>query len=94
MDRTFKTLSRNETVDLLPYVRQYIQDHEDVEVLIGCDSQNRKRNTIYAVVVGLYKPGKGAHVLYSRFKTNRERDNVNRLLNEVWFSVEVAEALK
>ena len=33
-------------------------------------------------------------MLYSRFTTPRERENTNRLLNEVWFSVEVAEKIK
>ena len=61
---------------------------------MGCDSQNRKRETVYALVIGLYKPGKGAHVIYSKWTTLREKDNVSRLLNEVWFSVEVAEKLK
>jgi predicted RNase H-related nuclease YkuK (DUF458 family) len=68
--------------------------HPETEILIGCDSQNRKRETYYAIVIGLYKPGKGAHVLYSRFTSPREKENVNRLLNEVWFSVEVAEKLR
>lgn len=94
MERTFKTLSTNVTVELVDYVKSYIQKYPDTEVLIGCDSQNRKKETIYAIVIGLYKPGKGAHVLYSRFNTQREKENVNRLLNEVWFSVEVAESIK
>ena len=46
------------------------------------------------MVIGLYKPGKGAHVLYSKFSTPRERDDVSRLLNEVWFSTELAEKIR
>ena len=94
MERQFKTLAYNKKVELIDYVREYISQHPEVEILVGCDSQNRKRETIYAIVVGLYLPGKGAHVLYSRFTTMRERDNVNRLLSEVWFSVETAERIK
>lgn len=94
MDRIFKTLVSNQKVELINYIQEYVSQHNDTEILIGCDSQNRKRETIYAIVIGLYKPGKGAHVLYSRFTTSRERENTNRLLNEVWFSVEVAEAIK
>ena len=45
-------------------------------------------------MIGLYTPGKGAHVLYSRFVTPRERENVVRLLNEVWYSVETAEEIR
>jgi uncharacterized protein len=94
MERKFKTLVANKPIELIQYVRDYIEQYPEVEILVGCDSQNRKRETIYAIVIGLYKPGRGAHVLYSRFITPRERENINRLLNEVWFSVETAEKIK
>lgn len=94
MNRTFKTLSQHNQVDLIPYIKEYVSQHPDIEILVGCDSQNRKRETVYAIVIGLYTPGKGAHVLYSKFISQRERENTVRLLNEVWFSVEVAEAIK
>jgi predicted RNase H-related nuclease YkuK (DUF458 family) len=94
MNRTFKTLSQHQQVDLIPYIKEYVSQHQNIEILVGCDSQNRKRETIYAIVIGLYTPGKGAHVLYSKFNSQRERENTVRLLNEVWFSVEVAESIK
>lgn len=94
MEKVFKTLYQGKKVELISYVRQYVAEHPDIEILIGCDSQNRKRESIYAVVIGLYTPGKGAHVLYSRFATPRERENTVRLLNEVWHSIETAELLK
>ena len=90
----FKTLSTKQNVDLISYCQKYINEHPDTEILIGCDSQNRKKETIYAVVIGLYTPGKGAHVLFNKFSTQREKDNVGRLLNEVWHSVETAEQIK
>lgn len=92
--RQFKTLIKNQPVELITYVKDYIKKYPDTEVLIGCDSQNRKKETIYAIVIGLYKPKKGAHVLYTRFTEAREKENVNRLINEVWFSTEVAEQIK
>ncbi len=94
--QTYKTLNDNVKVDLIPYVKDYMEQNPEVEILIGCDSQNRKRETIYAIVIGLYKPGKGAHVLYSRLTTTRIKikENSTRLLNEVWYSVEVAERIK
>lgn len=94
MEKVYKTLASNSKVDLIDYVNSYVDKNPDTEILVGCDSQNRKRETIYAIVIGMYRPGKGAHVIYSRFKTPRERENTNRLLNEVWFSVEVAESLR
>lgn len=94
MERIFKTLVSNNKIELISYIKDYVEKYPNTEILIGCDSQNRKRETIYAIVVGLYQKGKGAHVLYSRFTIPREKENTLRLLNEVWFSVEVAEAIK
>lgn len=94
MEKKFKTLSGNKDISLVPYIGDYLKENPETEILIGCDSQNRGGETIYAIVIGLYRPGKGAHVIYSRFTTRRERDSVNRLLTEVWQSVEVAETLK
>ncbi len=94
MDRQFKTLALSQPVESISYIKDYLERNPEVEILIGCDSQNRDQNTIFAIVVGLYIPGKGAHVLYSRFLTPRMRDSVSRLLSEVWYSVEVAEHLK
>jgi predicted RNase H-related nuclease YkuK (DUF458 family) len=94
MERVFRTLGDGEKIELLSYIKGYLELHSGVQILIGCDSQNRKDDTIYAVVIGLYTPGKGAHVLYTKFSTVRERDSVSRLLNEVWFSVETAEIIK
>ena len=92
--RIYKTLSKHKEINLINYIKEYVEKYPNVEILIGCDSQNRKSETIYAIVVGLYIPGKGAHVLYSRFNVPREKENMNRLLNEVWFSVETAEQIK
>jgi len=92
--KQFKTLVGHKSVELISYIKEYKVSHPNMEILVGCDSQNRKRETIYATVIGMYNPGKGAHVLYSRYSVPREKDNIGRLLNEVWNSVEVAEAIK
>ena len=61
---TYKKLYSGEVVELIDYVKEYMSLHNDVEILIGCDSQNFSDKTIYAIVVALYHRGKGAHVLY------------------------------
>lgn len=92
--KQFKTLTKHKSIELISYIREYVAQHPETEILIGCDSQNRKKETIFAIVIGLYTPGKGAHVLYCRYSTPREKENINRLLSEVWQSVEVAEEIK
>jgi uncharacterized protein len=90
----FKTLVTNKQVNIVDYIKSYISMYNNVEILIGCDSQGYKDKTIYATVVALYKPGNGAHVLYKREKTEPEKVRQIRLMNEVWKSIEVAEFLK
>jgi predicted RNase H-related nuclease YkuK (DUF458 family) len=90
----YKRLYDGEKVNLIQYVGDYLTTKENVEILIGCDSQNFSDKTIYAIVVALYDKGKGAHVLYKKWKTDREWTRNIRLLNEVWYAVEVAEAMK
>jgi predicted RNase H-related nuclease YkuK (DUF458 family) len=90
----YKRLYDGVKVDLIGYIHDWIESKPNVEILIGCDSQNFSDKTIYAIVVALYDRGKGAHVLYNRWKTQREPTRNVRLLNEVWYAVETAEALK
>ena len=90
----YKRLYDSEKVDLVSYVKDWLETKPNAEILIGCDSQNFSDKTIYAIVVALYDVGKGAHVLYNRWKTQREPTRSVRLLNEVWYAIEVAEALK
>jgi predicted RNase H-related nuclease YkuK (DUF458 family) len=90
----YKKLYSGEKVDLISYVKEYMETHKGVEILIGCDSQNFNNRTIYAIVVALYHTGKGAHVLYNKWTAQREPTRSVRLLNEVWYAVEVAEMMK
>jgi predicted RNase H-related nuclease YkuK (DUF458 family) len=90
----YKRLYDSEKVELITYVNQWLEKKPNAEILIGCDSQNFSDRTIYAIVVAIYDVGKGAHVLYRRWKTDREPTRNIRLLNEVWYAVETAEYMK
>ncbi len=90
----YKKLYGRDEFELIPYVKEYLENNDNIEILIGCDSQNFSDKTIYAVVVALYTTGKGAHVLYRRWKTEREPVRSVRLLNEVWYAIETAEFLR
>ncbi len=92
--KRFKKLSSKESVILCDYIKDYVSKNPETEVLIGCDSQNFDDRTVYAIVVGLYKPGSGAHVLFDKFETKRDPDGFTRLISEVWYSVEIAELIK
>lgn len=89
----FRTVQGKKVI-LTDYIKEYLKTHEDIEILIGCDSQNHRRVTSYAVVVVLYNPGRGGHVLYQKEDTPKERIRSIRLMNEVWRSIETAQQLK
>jgi len=90
----FKTLRDRKSIDLVEYVRSYLIEHPEVEILIGCDSQNHADTTVYATVVALYFPRNGAHLLFCKEVTPVERTRQVRLMNEVWKSVDIAEQLR
>jgi predicted RNase H-related nuclease YkuK (DUF458 family) len=90
----FRRFSNRQDVDLVQYIKDYMKTEPNIELLVGCDSQNQSTKTIYAIVVALYRPGKGAHLLYRRWSTPKEYTRSVRLLNEVWYSVETAEEMR
>jgi len=90
----YKRLFDNKEVDLVTYIRDWLKIKPNAEILIGCDSQSFVDKTIYAIVVAMYDTGRGAHVLYKRWKTKKEPTRSVRLLNEVWYAIETAEFLR
>jgi predicted RNase H-related nuclease YkuK (DUF458 family) len=90
----FRRMDSKEQFELVDYVKDYLEQHKDVELLIGCDSQNYADSTIYAIVVALYHKGKGGHLIFNRWRTQKEQVRNIRLLNEVWYAVETAEELR
>ena len=95
MEHKFRTLYGTPVNDVIQYIKDYISTREEVEILIGSDSQcygNKK--TVYGVVIALYTKGKGAHVLCARESLPMERNTPTRLLTEVWKSIELAEYLR
>jgi len=93
--RNFRTLYGTPIVNIVEYVREYLSTHRNVEILIGCDSQCYKnRKTVYGVVIALYTPGKGAHIVCYKESVPMEKNLAVRLITETWKSIEVAELLR
>lgn len=93
--KKFRTLYGTPIEDVIQYIKEYISTRDNVEILIGSDSQcYSNKKTVYGVVIALYTKGKGAHVLCTREVEPMERNTPNRLLSEVWKSIEIAEFLK
>ena len=91
----FKTLHGKPIPDIVTYIKEYLEERENVDLLVGSDSQSfSNARTVYGVVIALYTQGKGAHVLCTRDVVPFEVDTSTRLMNEVWKAVEVAEYLR
>lgn len=91
----FQTLYGQPIDNIVDYIKNYLSTKENVEILIGADSQNvRSRKTVFGTVIALYIKGKGAHVLCSRESVPVMKNTASRLMLEVWKSVELAEFLR
>lgn len=75
------------------YVKSYIKTHPGIDVLIGTDSQNRGSFTVYATIIAMYTPGKGAHCIYEKWREYGKVVRQVRLRNEVCASIACAENL-
>jgi len=90
----FRKFTGEKIDDVCTYVKNHIKDIPCVEVIVGTDSQNRGDYTNYSTVIAMYDVGHGAHCIYEKWKTPRERVRQNRLLNEVDASIKTADMLK
>lgn len=88
MEKTFRSLSNQEEVALLPYLQQKMEEAWDV--YIGTDSQNIGNATYYATVIVLHHSSRGGHILYCKEIVDRVPDTFTRLWKEVENSMEVA----
>ena len=90
---TFKKFTGEKLPNISEYVKEYVKEHKDIEILIGTDSQNKGRNTTYSTVIVLYTPGHGGHCIFKRWKTPKEKIRQVRLLKEVEESINTANEL-
>jgi len=92
---TFKKFSGEKLQNVSEYVKNYCEEHKDlnIEIIIGTDSQNKNSKTIYSTVIVLYNPGHGGHCIFKRWKTPREKIRQVRLLKEVEESINIANEL-
>lgn len=83
----WKTLSDVRIADILQFVGDASRDGQAVHV--GTDSMQSRRFTQFVTVVVILTPGKGGRVAYRRDVVPRIASLRERLLREVWRSVEL-----
>jgi predicted RNase H-related nuclease YkuK (DUF458 family) len=90
----YRILATETLVSLDTYLSHYLSENPDAQIIIGCDSKNRDSETVYGLVIVLYKEKKGGHVLYAKQRVPRIRDRWSRLWREVELSVALANELQ
>lgn len=87
--KKFKKNNNEEIEDIISYITEHHKKGEDLRVIIGCDSKQKNRTTIYSLVIMLYDEFRhdGAHIVHMKFVTNKERDLFTRLMNEAIYSL-------
>ena len=88
----FRKLTGYPRFELNSYVKQYMEDHRgyDVKIYLGCDSQTKGDQTIYATTVVFHVAATGCHVIYKKETMPVIRDMWTRLWKETEKSCEVA----
>ena len=93
MKKAFK-LDSGELVDLRDHVKEIMTTKDVIELVVGCDSQNKRYNTVYVVTVVFKYLTRGAHFIYQRERVVKIKDRFNRLWGEVERSIEVAQFIE
>jgi predicted RNase H-related nuclease YkuK (DUF458 family) len=83
----WRTLGEHKIPDILGFVRDASRNGQSVHV--GTDSLQARRRTEFVTVVVILTPGKGGRVAYRRLAVPRIVSLRERLLKEVWESVDL-----
>jgi len=89
--KEFKLFGGHVIPDLATYVKDYVTKYPDVEVYVGTDSSQLRKQTIYATVIAFRHPSNGVHIIFNRERLPKMKVLFERLWKEVEFSLEVAE---
>ena len=93
IESKWRRLTDSQEIELVSYIREWMEVNPGHRIYIGCDSQNKGRSTTYATVVVLHYHTGGGHVLYRRDKIEKITSSFERLWKEVELSVDVANLL-
>lgn len=87
--RNFTVMGGRLNHDVCDYITAMTSE-SDVQVHVGCDSQNHKRHTVYVTTVVFRFPNNGAHVIYRRERLPKITDMWTKLWGETERSVALA----
>lgn len=90
--KKFRKFNGEVIEDIIPYIEAKVKNGEDMRIMVGCDSKQKKRITLYSLVIVLHDNMRknGAHVVYMRMRTPKEKDLFTRMYNEALYSLELS----
>jgi len=98
---TFKKFTGENLPDVESYVKEYCSEHQNIEVMVGTDSQNKGTRTVFSTVIAMYDSGDGvhghgAHCIFRRWHVPvyKREQKTDRLFKEVEESIKVAKSLR
>ena len=93
--KKFKKFDGEIIEDIIAYTKNYIKQGEDMRIIVGCDSQQKRGFTLYALTIVFYdqEMHNGAHVVFMRIREKKERELMRRLMNESLYSLDLSEWL-
>lgn len=86
LEGTWRTIEGAPITDVVGMVRTLLADG-DRQIHIGTDSQQAAKQTAFVTMLVVLQPGKGGRAFYVKEFTPRIRSLRERLLKEVWLSV-------
>lgn len=91
MEKTFQKFGGEKIENPIEYVKEFTEDSEEFEVVVGTDSQVYSNYTKFVTTICMYDGDRGAHVIYHSNNIYRsERELFNRLWEETEATMEVA----
>lgn len=86
IEKKWKTIDGKPVTDILSLIKETLATGTR-EIHIGSDSQQSGQFTEYVSVIVLLEKGKGGRAFYSQERVTRVKSLRERLLKEVWMSV-------
>src|SRR5687768_2048964 len=90
--KVWKTMEGKEVEDVLSVISE-VTAGGGKEVHIGSDSQQAGPRTEFVTVIVVLTPGKGGRAFYTRERVPRIKSLRERLMREVWLSIDVGIAV-
>lgn len=92
--RPFRKRDGTPVRDIGAYVGEWLKQHPNSEVHVGCDSKTRNDTIKFSTVICMREIGKGVHEIHRNEFERHLGDKMERLWREVSKALKIAEELK